>query len=154
MEEPDQQDNEDGGAGVGAESDRTLQAWLAGIAVGCLILAAMIVAYEIGKNNSDQKVSSGAPAATTGGLAEEPAASGPGADAFAASCGSCHTLAAAETTATVGPDLDDLQPDSETVLSAIENGGAGSGMMPAGLLSGEEAQQVADFVAEAATSGK
>jgi mono/diheme cytochrome c family protein len=40
------------------------------------------------------------------------------------------------------------------VMAAIENGGAGSGVMPAGLLSGEEAQAVADYVAKSAGSGK
>jgi mono/diheme cytochrome c family protein len=114
----------------------------------------MIVAYEIGKSDSDQKVTADVPAETTGGPVEGPAASGPGAVAFSASCGSCHALAAAGTTATIGPDLDDLQPDAAMVLAAIENGGAGSGAMPAGLLSGGEAQQVADFVAESSGSGK
>ncbi|HMT05955.1 MAG: cytochrome c [Solirubrobacterales bacterium] len=152
--EEEQEKRDKSEAGTGGGSDRTLQAWLAGIAIGCLVLAAMIVAYEIGKNNADTQVTADVPAATSGGSAEEPVAAGPGASAFTASCGSCHTLEAAGTTATVGPNLDDLQPDSALVLSAIENGGAGSGAMPPALLSGEEAQQVADFVAESSGSGK
>lgn len=151
-EEREKRDESETEAGGG--SDRTLQAWLAGIAIGCVVLAAMIVTYEIGKNNADTQVTADVPAATTGGSAESPAATGPGAGAFTASCGSCHTLEAAGTTATVGPNLDDLQPDSASVLSAIENGGAGSGAMPPALISGEEAQQVADFVAESSGSGK
>jgi mono/diheme cytochrome c family protein len=67
--------------------------------------------------------------------------------------GGCHALAAAGTTATVGPDLDELQPTAEQVLAAIENGGAGSGQMPAGLLSGADAERVAEFVSGAAGQG-
>jgi mono/diheme cytochrome c family protein len=84
----------------------------------------------------------------------EPVAAGPGLTLFTTNCGSCHTLAAADTSGAAGPNLDDLQPDAALTLAAIENGGAGSGAMPAGLLAGEEAQQVADFVAESVGSGK
>lgn len=71
-----------------------------------------------------------------------------GAQQFAASCGSCHTFAAANTTGTVGPNLDQLKLSQAQVLSAIETGGAGTGTMPPGLLQGTEAQQVADFVSK------
>jgi NNP family nitrate/nitrite transporter-like MFS transporter len=54
------------------------------------------------------------------------------------------------TSGTVGPNLDDLMPSVEQVLAAIENGGAGSGQMPAGLLAGDDARSVADLVASAA----
>ncbi len=67
---------------------------------------------------------------------------------FASTCGSCHTLAAANTTGTVGPDLDTVKPTEAQVLSAIENGGLGSGTMPPGLLTGAEADGVAAYVAE------
>lgn len=67
---------------------------------------------------------------------------------FSDNCGSCHTLSAADTSGTIGPNLDDLGPDVATVLQAIERGGAGSGAMPANLLSGDDAQTVADFVAK------
>jgi hypothetical protein len=36
------------------------------------------------------------------------------------------------------------------VLAAIENGGLGTGQMPPGLLTGEEAKRVADFVTASA----
>jgi cytochrome c oxidase subunit I len=70
------------------------------------------------------------------------------AETFSSTCGSCHTLSAAETTGTVGPDLDAVQPSQAQVLSAIEKGGLGSGTMPAGLLQGSEAEEVAEFVAK------
>ena len=66
---------------------------------------------------------------------------------FSASCGSCHTLAVAGTSGTIGPNLDTTPLNSAAVLEAIENGGRGTGGMPAGLLQGEEAESVAELVA-------
>ena len=86
------------------------------------------------------------------GVAEGASSTDPGASLFSSNCGSCHTLAAAGTSGTVGPNLDDSQPDAKQVVTAIEIGGLGSGQMPAGILEGEQAQQVADFVA--ANAGK
>ena len=49
----------------------------------------------------------------------------PGAKVFADSgCGNCHTLKAAKTTGTVGPNLDDIQPDAK-VVRQVTNGGVG-----------------------------
>ncbi|MDQ1722527.1 MAG: cytochrome, partial [Pseudonocardiales bacterium] len=71
---------------------------------------------------------------------------------FAANCGTCHTLAAAQTSGRVGPNLDELTPKKALVLNAIKLGRAqGNGQMPAGLLVGKEADDVASFVA--ATAG-
>lgn len=41
-----------------------------------------------------------------------------------AGCGSCHTLAAAKSTGTVGPNLDQLKPDYRAVTAQVTNGGA------------------------------
>ena len=64
-----------------------------------------------------------------------------------AGCGSCHTLAAANSSGNVGPNLDDLQADFASVRSQVENGGGG---MPAfgGDLSSEEIDAVSRFVAD------
>ena len=78
---------------------------------------------------------------------------GPGQDLFVSNCGSCHTLAAAGTPGGVGPDLDSIPVDEQRGLAAIENGGTGSGQMPANLVQGEEAQQVAEYVVAASASG-
>jgi mono/diheme cytochrome c family protein len=68
----------------------------------------------------------------------------------AAQCKNCHTLAAAGTAATVGPNLDNLRPPYNLVLNAIENGRAnGNGAMAADLVQGKDAQAVAAFVATA-----
>ena len=69
---------------------------------------------------------------------------------FASSCGGCHTLKAAGTTGAVGPDLDELELDAAKIAAAIERGGRGTGQMPAGILTGEDAQTVAAYVAESA----
>ena len=68
----------------------------------------------------------------------------------AAQCKNCHTLAAAGTSATVGPNLDQLRPPYALVLNAIQNGRArGNGAMAKDLVQGKDAQAVAAFVAAA-----
>lgn len=68
-----------------------------------------------------------------------------------AGCGGCHTLAAAGTSGSVGPNLDDLQPDEDTVEAAVRGG---PGAMPSfeGDLSDAEIAAVAAYVAESAGS--
>ena len=66
---------------------------------------------------------------------------------FSSKCGSCHTLADAKTNGSFGPNLDDLAPDQDTVRNQIENGGGG---MPPKLLEGDDADKVAEYVANAA----
>ena len=58
-------------------------------------------------------------------------------------CGSCHTLAAANSTGTVGPNLDQLKPDYRAVTAQVTNGGA---VMPA-FKSRLSPQQIADVSA-------
>jgi mono/diheme cytochrome c family protein len=68
----------------------------------------------------------------------------------AGQCKNCHTLAAAGTAATVGPNLDNLRPPYNLVLNAIQNGRAnGNGAMAKDLVQGKDAQAVAAFVAAA-----
>ena len=43
---------------------------------------------------------------------------------FTQSCGGCHTLAAAHSTGTVGPNLDQLKPDYQAVTAQETNGGS------------------------------
>jgi cbb3-type cytochrome c oxidase subunit III len=66
---------------------------------------------------------------------------------FKAECGSCHTLSAAGTSGTVGPNLDQLKPAQPRVVHQVTNGGA---VMPAfkGKLSPAQIQAVATFVAD------
>jgi mono/diheme cytochrome c family protein len=72
---------------------------------------------------------------------------------FARNCSTCHTLAAANAVGRVGPNLDQLRPPKGLILNAIQQGRArGQGQMPAQLLDGQDAQDVASFVA--ATAGR
>ena len=74
-----------------------------------------------------------------------------GRELFTANCAVCHTLSASNAVGRVGPDLDVLRPPKALVLDAIKNGRArGIGQMPANLVSGEDAQDVADYVAAVA----
>jgi mono/diheme cytochrome c family protein len=70
---------------------------------------------------------------------------------FAERCATCHTLRAANAVGKVGPNLDQLRPPKALTLDAIQKGRArGQGQMPAGLVDGQDAQAVADFIAKAA----
>jgi mono/diheme cytochrome c family protein len=81
-----------------------------------------------------------------------------GAALFDENCAGCHTLSVvgAEGSATKvqsrerkdGPNFDDRKEDVESVLYAIRNGGFSSSPMPQNLVTGEEAQKVAEFVAK------
>jgi cbb3-type cytochrome c oxidase subunit III len=68
---------------------------------------------------------------------------------FKADCSSCHTLKAAGSTGTVGPNLDQLKPKQTTVVHQVTNGGA---VMPAfkGKLTPAQIQSVATFVSSSA----
>jgi mono/diheme cytochrome c family protein len=70
---------------------------------------------------------------------------------FRQSCATCHDLDAVNARGVTGPDLDEIGTMSaERVLLAIENGGTGQDRMPAGLLEGEAAGDVARYVEEVA----
>ena len=62
-----------------------------------------------------------------------------------AGCGGCHTLKAAGSTGTVGPNLDQLKPPLDRIVIQVDNGG---GPMPAfkGQLTDKQIQDVAAFV--------
>jgi mono/diheme cytochrome c family protein len=103
------------------------------------------------------------PAAVIAGRQEALGATGPlrseeptpkeelGKQLFIQNCKSCHTLAAVQAHGVTGPNLDDLAPlDKQRVLNAIKRGGTGTGRMPPALLSGEDADAVATYVADVA----
>jgi mono/diheme cytochrome c family protein len=123
---------------------------LLGMVVIGLLAAAYVIGLEKGKADAREEVAAAETAAPPTAPAETPAADEEAVTTFASTCGGCHTLSVAGTTGTVGPNLDDLKPTAEQVLAAIENGGAGSGQMPAGLLTGADAQRVAELVSGAA----
>jgi mono/diheme cytochrome c family protein len=83
---------------------------------------------------------------------------------FGEHCGVCHTLAAANAVGKVGPNLDQIQPAQSLVLKTInygclQNASAksnpdesclGYGTMPSSILEGQDAADVAAFVARVA----
>lgn len=71
---------------------------------------------------------------------------------FESNCGTCHTLAEAGTSGTVGPNLDELKPEKALVETQVTNGG---GVMPAfgGTLSPGEIEEVAEYVSTVAGTG-
>ena len=64
-------------------------------------------------------------------------------------CGSCHTLAAAGATGTLGPNLDETQPSFDLVVERVTNG---KPPMPsfAGAFTEQQILDVAAFVSESA----
>jgi mono/diheme cytochrome c family protein len=68
-----------------------------------------------------------------------------------ANCKSCHNLDAVQAEGVTGPDLDELGGvDTQRVLNAIKKGGTGQNRMPANLLQGQDAKDVAGYVARVA----
>jgi mono/diheme cytochrome c family protein len=77
-----------------------------------------------------------------------------GAVLFATHCSGCHTLSAAGTQGTgnrsirtQGPNLNERTESYDDALFAIQNGGFSGAIMPQNIIVGEEAEEVARFVA-------
>jgi len=67
----------------------------------------------------------------------------------AGNCAACHSLSDAGSMAEIGPNLNQIRPQVQTILMAVKNG---IGVMPAmeGILSDEEIEAVAHYVSIAA----
>jgi len=81
-----------------------------------------------------------------------------GSELFEAHCSGCHTFTVAGTEGSStkvssseykdGPNFNTRKESEEDVLYAIENGGFSSGPMPQNIVTGEDAQKIAAFVAK------
>ena len=81
-----------------------------------------------------------------------------GAELFVEHCSGCHTFEAAGTEGSAskvstrenkdGPNFDQRKETEEDVIFAIENGGFSSGPMPQQIVTGEDAEKIAKFVAK------
>ncbi len=83
-----------------------------------------------------------------------------GAQLFYENCSGCHSLAVANSYGskapgetkpgerTNGPDFNVRKESRDDVLFAIRNGGFSGAIMPANIVVGEEAQKVAEFLAQ------
>ena len=67
----------------------------------------------------------------------------------AGNCAACHTLLDAGSIAEIGPNLNQIRPQVQTILMSVRNG---IGVMPAmeGILTDEEIEAVAHYVSIAA----
>ena len=131
-----------------------------------LCLAAMsLIAIGCGGSNNGTVAQSTA----TAGSPEAPVVKQPlsaaeqhGQDLFVQHCGSCHTFHAAGTIGQIGPDLSDIAIDQADILRAIRTGGGShshgaggrTGNMPANLVTGKDAKDVAAFVAANASGSE
>ena len=70
---------------------------------------------------------------------------------FTTNCGGCHVLSDAGTSGSVGPNLDEAQPDAALVVDRVTNG---QGVMPPfeGVLTEQQIADVAAYVSTAAGS--
>ena len=142
-----------GGAGgarkrLASQSRGTRRLALVNFILGLLILGLGIPAAVIATVNSRNDI----PQANVSNLtsAEEH-----GRELFGERCRNCHTLKAANAIAQVGPNLDYRRPPKSLVLDAIHNGRArGNGQMAADLVEGQDADDVASFVAKAVGQSK
>jgi cytochrome c5 len=102
--------------------------------VALLIGASLLTAYLVTRGDDSST--------TTGGTAN-------GEALFSENCASCHTLAAANASGKVEPNLDQLEPSKSVVVKKVTNGGGG---MPAfgGRLSTAQIEAIAEYVARVA----
>jgi mono/diheme cytochrome c family protein len=114
------------------------------VGVVCLAFGVGLPAFSLAYNHGSQADSG------RGGV-ELTANQKSGRGLFVRTCATCHTLADAGAVGRVGPNLDNLRPPAALALNAIKLGRArGQGQMPALLLTGTDARDVADYVAAVA----
>jgi hypothetical protein len=131
---------------------RALNLTLVVVYIGCGVIVPLL--FIFGNHNKSN--------AQVGGI-KLTAAMQSGRELFAEHCAVCHTLAADNAVGKVGPNLDALKPTKSLTLHTIANGCLqaqvgkdysticlGYGTMPADIVEGQEAQDVADFVSKVA----
>jgi cytochrome c551 len=130
-------------------ADRTLE--LLGWALAVLFVVMMFVGPQVvAEDKPAEQSSEAAGAAPYAGqsAAGKGSKAADGEAVFTDNCGSCHTLSAARTSGTSGPNLDGVSLDAGAIEGIVREGRGG---MPAfgGDLSDEEIAAVAAFVAGA-----
>lgn len=116
-------------------------------AILCAASLALLIGLAACGGDDDAADTTTAPTSTTAESSGGDASAGEEVWALAG-CGGCHTLAAAGSEGQLrGPNLDDLQPDFDTVVRQVTSGGGG---MPAfsERLTEDQIQDVAAYVSE------
>jgi mono/diheme cytochrome c family protein len=115
------------------------------LAIAVALAALLLVTACGGGGGGSSSGSSGSSGSSSGSAS----ASAQGKTIFTSNCGGCHTLKDAGTTGSVGPDLDQLQPQKAVVVRQVDNGG---GPMPSfkGKLSTTQIDDVASYVSSVA----
>jgi cytochrome c551 len=130
-------------------ADRTLELLGWGLAVLFVVMmfaGPQVVAEDKPAEQGSEAAGAAPYASQSGGGGGSEAAGGE--TVFTDNCGSCHTLSAAGTTGTSGPNLDGVSLDAGAIEGIVREGRGG---MPAfgGDLSDDEIAAVAAFVAGA-----
>jgi cytochrome c6 len=123
------------------------------VVVACFVIGVLAVVLTLGKEKPEASAAT-TPTTTTAASTTTATTTGPtvqgdpvaGKKVFeTAGCTACHTLKAAGSTGTVGPNLDQLKPAEAVVMHQVEVGG---GPMPAfkDQLTAKQIQDVAAFV--------
>jgi cytochrome c551 len=114
------------------------------------LLLALVLLLGLAACGGDGDDEAGDGATTTEAEPSDEGDAEAGAQVFAqAGCGGCHVLAAANSSGTTGPNLDDSKPDFDLVVERVTNG---QGLMPSfkDQLSEQEINDVAAYVSESA----
>lgn len=100
--------------------------WFAVLAAVCVLLVVAACGSQGEISATPETVVGSVPQSTTEKVEVPKGDAAAGADVFAsAGCGSCHVLADAGTSGTVGPNLDDVKPTAEKAFVQIRDGGGG-----------------------------
>jgi mono/diheme cytochrome c family protein len=111
--------------------DRRAGAWVIACAAGLLVAPLALAAQAAGDEAAGRKLFT---------------------EAASPPCALCHVLAAAGTSGTVGPSLDELKPDADRVARAVKQG---VGVMPPyESLTDEQIAVLARYVARASGGSK
>jgi cytochrome c6 len=119
------------------------------VVVACFVIGMLAVVLTLGKEKPEASAATAPPPPTTTTTTTGPTVQGDpvaGKKVFlTAGCTACHTLKAAGSTGTVGPNLDQLKPAEARIVHQVEVGG---GPMPAfkDQLTAKQIQDVAAFV--------
>jgi predicted ferric reductase/mono/diheme cytochrome c family protein len=132
------------GSGAGEEPGRQapppLRRWPAVLTSAALVLlVGVIIANQVVPRDGGDSVRPAAASDVAAGMAVY----------ASAGCGDCHTLDAAGSSGSVGPNLDDAKPDAASVRAVVADG---AGTMPSfsDELTGRQIADVAAFVSQSA----